>query len=374
MAAYAGLIASGFRDRGCSVVEATAPVLFGRLFPRRTSLAKWLGYADQFLLFPPILWVRLHRLPSSTLIVFVDQALGPWMGVVGRRSHIVHVHDLLSLEGSLGLLNEHKLGRSGRLYQKWIYHGFRRARCFLSVSNATRLALEKYLDPPPLLSKVVYNPLPPRFQPVLHSICESCVLSALPSLAGRRFLFHIGRNWYKNRLGVLVIWQSVARIMPDMDLVLVGGLDPLMVQWLNERPDLISRLHVLERADDELIVSLYNLSSGLLFPSHQEGFGWPILEALACGCPVFTTDRPPMTEVGGEFATYLPPCPPQADRFDLWVQEAASCVVAGLTLQQKSAQIRREGGIAWSKTFAINRWLDQLEQHYHEALKLQTNI
>ena len=39
----------------------------------------------------------------------------------------------------------------------------------------------------------------------------------------------------------------------------------------------------------------------------EEGYGWPILEAHACGCPVFTTHAPPMTEVGGNAAFYLDP-------------------------------------------------------------------
>ena len=45
----------------------------------------------------------------------------------------------------------------------------------------------------------------------------------------------------------------------------------------------------------------------LLFPSLQEGFGWPIAEALACGCPVVTSSKPPMTDVGGDAALYISP-------------------------------------------------------------------
>ena len=45
----------------------------------------------------------------------------------------------------------------------------------------------------------------------------------------------------------------------------------------------------------------------LLFPSLAEGFGWPVAEAQACGCPVVTSNRAPMTEVGGLAATYIDP-------------------------------------------------------------------
>ena len=50
----------------------------------------------------------------------------------------------------------------------------------------------------------------------------------------------------------------------------------------------------------------------LLFPSLQEGFGWPVIEAQACGCPVFTSDLAPMNEIGGEGAEYVDPNDPQA--------------------------------------------------------------
>ena len=48
----------------------------------------------------------------------------------------------------------------------------------------------------------------------------------------------------------------------------------------------------------------------MLFPSFQEGLGWPILEAQACGCPVATSGRSPMNEVGGDAAIYIDPDSP----------------------------------------------------------------
>ena len=56
--------------------------------------------------------------------------------------------------------------------------------------------------------------------------------------------------------------------------------------------------------------ALYALTGGLLFPSWEEGFGWPVAEAQACGCPVFASDRAPMNEVGGRSAVYFDPADP----------------------------------------------------------------
>ena len=53
--------------------------------------------------------------------------------------------------------------------------------------------------------------------------------------------------------------------------------------------------------------ALYSCANLMLFPSLQKGFGWPIIEAQACGCPVVTSHRLPMMEIGGDAATYIEP-------------------------------------------------------------------
>jgi glycosyltransferase involved in cell wall biosynthesis len=50
---------------------------------------------------------------------------------------------------------------------------------------------------------------------------------------------------------------------------------------------------------------LYNLADVLVFPSISEGFGWPPLEAMACGCPVIASDCPSLLEVCGQACLYV---------------------------------------------------------------------
>ena len=63
---------------------------------------------------------------------------------------------------------------------------------------------------------------------------------------------------------------------------------------------------------NEDLRALYSTASMMLFPSLQEGFGWPIVEAQACGCPVATSRRGPMDEVAGEAAVYIDPENPES--------------------------------------------------------------
>jgi glycosyltransferase involved in cell wall biosynthesis len=373
MRAFADQIAAGLRRRGYRVQELTAPVLLGRLFPRSHAAAKWLGYFDQFLIFPPWLWLRARLLPRGSLCVVADQALGPWLPWLAGRSHVVHCHDLLALDASLGLQPFHRLSSSGRWYQRWILQGFRKGRCFLSVSVATQAALERHLPQRPLLSAVLYNPLTTRFAVIPTMQAVASVQQALPRMDQQPFLFHIGRNWYKNRLGVLAIWEQLHLQGLPQHLVLVGTADAAMQEWLEQRPQLHPWLHVLDRAGDDLVVALYNCAAALLFPSHAEGFGWPILEALACGCPVITTDRPPMTEVGGDSVTTISPAPPPPEPLDVWAREAAQQVRQVLTRNAAEQEQRRQLGFAQARRFELDTWLDQLEIHYEKAQALQEN-
>lgn len=371
MRAFADQIASGLRRRGHRVHELTAPVLLGRLLPRSHPGAKWLGYIDQFLIFPPWLWLQARLLPRASLCVLADQALGPWLPWLGGRAHLVHCHDLLALEGALGLQPFHRLSRSGRHYQRWIMRGFQRGRCFLSVSAATQSALERHLPQRPLLSAVLYNPLSLRFDVLPREQALAAVWQALPQIGQQPFLFHIGRNWYKNRLGVLAIWECLHHMKFPQHLVLVGSLDAAIEAWLKRRAQLRPWLHVLDSASDDLVVGFYNRAEVLLFPSLAEGFGWPILEALACGCPVVTTDRPPMTEVGGEAVTTIPPAPPPPEPLEAWAREAAQQVQRVLSRSAAEQEQMRQLGFVQARRFQLEPWLDQLESHYQQAMELQ---
>jgi glycosyltransferase involved in cell wall biosynthesis len=124
------------------------------------------------------------------------------------------------------------------------------------------------------------------------------------------FLFHIGGNqWYKNRLGVLHIFSCLLKRNPARDLKLVMAGKPwtqVMCRFVCDNGLELNIVRLTEVSNEELR-ALYSSAIALLFPSLQEGFGWPIVEAQACGCPVFTSNRAPMNDVGGNAAIYIDP-------------------------------------------------------------------
>jgi glycosyltransferase involved in cell wall biosynthesis len=91
------------------------------------------------------------------------------------------------------------------------------------------------------------------------------------------------------------------------------------------------------RVSDQNLCALYSGAEALLYPSWIEGFGWPILEAQACGCPVITTNLPPMTEVAGEAAIFIDPALPSAAAeiiAEQWSNRTAMCEAGFKNLQR----------------------------------------
>jgi glycosyltransferase involved in cell wall biosynthesis len=90
---------------------------------------------------------------------------------------------------------------------------------------------------------------------------------------------------------------ALAKAPRELPLVLVGATRP----WAHELPDVILTGQV---SDDDL-AAIYSGARALVFPSDDEGFGLPTVEALACGTPVVASDLPVLREVLGDRATFV---------------------------------------------------------------------
>ena len=90
---------------------------------------------------------------------------------------------------------------------------------------------------------------------------------------------------------------ALARTPRELPLVLVGATKP----WAHELPDVTLTGHV----SDDALAAIYSGARALVFPSDDEGFGLPTIEALACGTPVVASDLPVLREVLGDRATFV---------------------------------------------------------------------
>jgi glycosyltransferase involved in cell wall biosynthesis len=90
---------------------------------------------------------------------------------------------------------------------------------------------------------------------------------------------------------------ALAKAPRELPLVLVGATKP----WAHELPDVTLTGHV----SDDHLAAIYSGARALVFPSDDEGFGLPTVEALACGTPVVASDLPVLREVLGDRATFI---------------------------------------------------------------------
>jgi glycosyltransferase involved in cell wall biosynthesis len=215
---------------------------------------------------------------------------------------VVTCHDLLAVRGSLGEETDCAASPLGKILQRWILRGLARASVIACVSTATLRDVERILQPAvggaqtqlvPMGLNHDYRPLAPE---------EAEARLAASSLAGRPFVLHVGSNLRrKNREGVL---RSFAGTAAQWNGQLVIAGQPLTPElWsLAGSLEITARIVEVTNPSNEMLEALYNRATALIFPSRFEGFGWPIIEAQACGCPVICSDIPPLPEVAGEAA------------------------------------------------------------------------
>ena len=371
MPRFARMLAEGMRARGHTVELWAPPARLVKL-PAPAALRKWLGYLDQYLLFPRQVRQWLASRPASTLFVFTDQALGPWIPLVAARPHVIHCHDFLAQRSALGELPANPVSWTGRQYQAYIRRGYSQGQRFISVSHATRQDLHRLLGTPPRSSEVVYNGLNQAFAP--HDVPEA--RHALGQYAdldlGAGYLLHVGGNqWYKNRPGVLALYEAWrAAGSSPLPLLLIGEPASAELHAQRERSAFKQDIHFLSGVGDELVRLAYAGATVFLFPSLAEGFGWPIAEAMAAGCPVITTPEAPMTEVGGDAAFYLPPQP--AGQAAAWAAVGAQVVQQVVGLDPTARQAAVAAGLANARRFEATAALDQIEALYQAALPQPT--
>lgn len=306
MQRYANLL-HGLLTAAGHEVRLLKPVPWlGNLKPSEAGLGKWLGYVDRFMVFR---W-HLRRAARWADVVHVcDHGNAMYAGMLGDKPHVVTCHDLLAVQSAIGEIPGRATGFSGRFFQRWILSGLQRSQHVVCVSEQTRAELRRLSGLPADRCSVVLNALNYPYQPMAPHLARERLVR-LGATEPWPFFVHIGGNqWYKNRLGVVRLFAQLAALpqYQHHHLVLGGKPWPDDLRKLVQGSGLAARIHGWSDLDNEDLRALYSSAEALLFPSLQEGFGWPIAEAQACGCPVVTSGRAPMTEVGGNAAVYIDP-------------------------------------------------------------------
>ncbi|MBC7227266.1 MAG: glycosyltransferase family 4 protein [Thermoflexales bacterium] len=223
---------------------------------------------------------------------------------------VVTVHDIIPY-----LTRHQKSLRAYRhCWERWLdalaTGALRRADALITDSVYTREAVVRALGYPaeqiwvvPLgVDPAVFHPrpVPPEFD-VRYGL-DSCY----------RYVLYVGsENPRKNLPFLLRAFARLRQDMPDVRLIRVGAVQYLSYACLLEREilelDLMDAVLHFPAVSDEDLVLFYNRADLFVFPSLYEGFGLPVLEAMACGTPVVCSDATSLPEVAGDAALRVSP-------------------------------------------------------------------
>jgi glycosyltransferase involved in cell wall biosynthesis len=370
MPRFARMLEQAYLARGHQVQMWSPQAKLYALIPRG-RLSKWAGYVDQYLLFP--LWVRkqVRQQPADTLYVFCDQALGPWVPLVKHKPHVVHVHDLLALRSALGDVPENPTVWSGRLYQRYIRNGFQQAKNFISISNKTREDLHRFGKVSVATSEVVYNGLNYPYAPIAPKEAMQVLINAGRPAKPEGMLLHLGGSqWYKNLAGVIQLYIEYAKNeAKPLPLWCVTPNPNKKIQLLLNQVPPQGQILFIQGIDNQALQAAYSLARVFIFPSLAEGFGWPIIEAQACGCPVLTTNAAPMNEIGGSAASYIPVLK-TSDNAQTWAINGAAKLKSLLALPEKQRKELVKEGIENVTRFNADAAIEGYLKVYRQVLAM----
>lgn len=234
-----------------------------------------------------------------------------------------------------------------------------KAAVILSDSVSTKEDIVKYLDVPEKKIRVIYLGVDRHFRPVKDEAAHDKVRKA-HGLSDKIILF-VGTLQPRKNIGGLI---EAFRILIEKEniphqLVLAGckGWEHSDVFHKISRHGLTSRVKWLGYVPYEDLPVIYSIADILVLPSFYEGFGFPILEAMACGTPVVTSDVSSMPEVAGDAALLIDPNKPE---------EIAGAV--GRVLNDTAlARMLCERGLERVKEFTWEKCADETMRVFEES-------
>lgn len=313
MLIFEALMAAGYSKSKFDVRIIRPTELFRKIGFNTLGLKKWLAYVDKFLIFPiQLLVLRFKNIFFSVDINYhvCDHSNAFYLHFLPKDKTIITCHDVLAIRAGLGYDDSYcSATKSGKVLQKIILNALSGARKLAAVSEFTLNQLTE-IDTKPNLNKkwiCIHNALSDKFIPMANDEIQE-VLENFKPLFNKAFILHIGSDLERKNRKLLI--KMIYELQNDWNGILVLAGEPLNKDLLNliEKLKVASRILQIKHPTDIEIIALYSSCQAMIFPSFSEGFGWPIIEAQACGAPVITSNKAPMMdEVGGDAALYANP-------------------------------------------------------------------
>lgn len=315
MQRFTNMLFKGLKEAGLSVECWNPPTILGRAFSSTShGVGKWVGYVDKWLFFPVLILMRRFALNNKAVHFHIcDHSNAPYLRFLPQKKTVITCHDVIAIRAGLGYEGTHvSPSNMGRILQKQILHSLVQSERVAAVSTLTLNQLEELAEKPIHNAnwKVIYNSFNAPFIPMREDEAREVLKKS--GINSEPFILHVGHNHPRKNKKMLLEMVSSLGCKWTGKICLAGkALEPEL--WKTaERLGLQERIVSIVNADHTTLQALYSSCEAFIFPSFSEGFGWPIIEAQACGAPVITSAIEPMPEVGGDGALYADPYSPES--------------------------------------------------------------
>lgn len=275
-----------------------------------------------------IIWNKLHILPIEDLIGKVDIFhASDWVEPpVKKAIKVTTIHDLLVFKYPSYFTQEIIDTQKRRI--SWV---LMESDMVIVDSRSTKKDLIELFDFSENKIKVVYPGISSNFKKQTE---ENIKVAMEKFNLKRPYILSVGTREPRKNVDKTIEAFDKIKDSIDHDLVIVGKLG-----WGPDKRSPDDRVKLLGYVDDKYLPSLYSGASCFVYPSLYEGFGFPILEAMACGCGVITSKGGSLSEVGCNYAVYIDPLDP------LSIAEGIKKVIKGLDEKTLNE------AIIWARSF-----------------------
>lgn len=216
----------------------------------------------------------------------------------GRAKTLLTVHDLSFIRHPQGAVDKLR-----RWLEKVVPRSLARADHVLADSESTKQDLTDIYGLPPQKITVVGAGVEPRFQPITDAATLNGVRHRYRLPPGK-FVLSVGTLEPRKNFTGLIRAFSQSPVRETHHLVIAGGKGWLYEDIFAEAENspVAGRIHLIGFVADDDLPALYSLADIFAYPSHYEGFGIPVIEAMACGTPVVCANNSCLPEVAGHSA------------------------------------------------------------------------
>lgn len=232
----------------------------------------------------------------------------------------------------------------------------------IAVSEHTKRDILRFFAYPEERIRVIYEAAEPVYASTSKDTCKS-VLKRLCGIENDFLLYVGGFGGRKNLSGLLTAFAAaLPKLKRNLILVCPG-------RSVREKGYLKELCHALGIEDRvvfpgfvplNLLPYFYGAATALVYPSYYEGFGLPILEAMACGCPVLAADNSSIPEIGGKAAVY----------FDTYDSGSIAEAIVNTVNDEERLNEMVYDGLQHSAQFSWQKTAEETAEFYNEILSM----